>query len=453
MRRLFLVVSLGIFFTLPTWGKPTLQSVLGSRAEATLEDLRFELPPGWSLHQDIADAGKLVLGFKKNLQYVTLFVAKPTFSSIQSYFTEDIQIVENSWTEPRGDFNWELRTTSRTLPESVGGGIAYITSFRMDFKGKEYLGFAKGASAGESRDAAYAFIDRTQIKSDHQISVRSLTGEDYTGKKYYFGWGAAMSGDPSLMQNEVKYDVLHTHDIFTKEIGGNYLGSTLIGAGVVKRKSILEAWQKIGDAMTWNDMYVQYSSGHGSPTGLEVGVNYTEIRDNALSYPAKEVIIFVMACRSGGLVNAFNDKKSLWANWADVGRTLMVMTSSSVSVDSSTGPGTDPDQPGGPSGSAGSAFGHALWKSLIGYADGFIDGVKDGYLSLGEIQKYTLKRTKEVGGHAPVTTGIYSEGLIMNRVPPKAFRDQLEQSSEGLSEAQLMKQIEALDQLGRLTSF
>ena len=95
------------------------------------------------------------------------------------------------------------------------------------------------------------------------------------------------------MKNEVKYDVLHTHDIFTKQWGGNYIGTKIIGSTDVNRKSIMAAWKSIGDQMTWNDMYTQYSSGHGSSTGLAVGVDYEEIRDNALAYPAKEIIIFI----------------------------------------------------------------------------------------------------------------------------------------------------------------
>ncbi len=87
-------------------------------------------------------------------------------------------------------------------------------------------------------------------------------------------------------------------------------------------------------------------------------------------------------------------------------RSLMVMSSSTVAENSSTGPGTDPDQPNSPNGSAGSAFGHALWKALIGYSDGALDGVKDGFLSLGEIREFTITKTKQVGGHTPDYTGV-----------------------------------------------
>lgn len=279
--------------------------------------------------------------------------------------------------------------------------------------------------------------------------TRSLTGDDFTGKKYYLGWGAAMSSDPSHMHNEVKYDVLHTHGIFTNQVGGNYLGTTDIGSQV-NRSIVTKQWQALAQKMTPDDMFVQYSSGHGSRSGLAVGVSYNEIRDNALSYPAKEIVMFTMACYSGNLVNAFNNARTRWENFPQQGRSLLVMASSSASESSSTGPGRDPDQPDSPYGSAGSAFGHALWKSLIGYADGYIDGVKDGYITFEEIVEFTKKKTKDIGGHTPQITGAYNGNVIMNRVPPRAFFESLDGSTEGLSDEEVMAQIESLNEAMRL---
>lgn len=253
-----------------------------------------------------------------------------------------------------------------------------------------------------------------------------------------------MGGDPSNMQNEVKYDVLHTHDIFTNDVGGNYQGTKLIGPST-NGTQIRSQWQTYKSAMAQKDMYVQYSSGHGSQSGLAVGVSYDNMRDFALSLPNQEVVIFTMACYSGNLVSSFNRRRADWQNWGAQGRTLLVMSSSQADEESSTGPGTDPDQPSSPDGSAGSAFGHALWKALIGYADGYVDGVKDGFVSLGEIVAFAHDRTIEIGGHTPEMTGVYSENLVMNKVPSAAFLKDLEGSTEGMSDADIMKQIQALD--------
>lgn len=248
-----------------------------------------------------------------------------------------------------------------------------------------------------------------------QSHVHSLTSSTYSGKKYYLGFGRVMRNDPPMMFNEAKYDILHTYEHFTKVAGGAYSGKTLI-QDQASRTTVMREWAALQSQITANDMYVQYSSGHGFPSGLEVGVSYDDIVTHALSLKAREIVIMTMACYSGGLVEAFNRRKSEWQNWQSQGRTLVVVSSSSKSQTSSTGPGTDPAQPG-PNGSAGSAFGYSLWKSLTGDADGFTDGIKDGYLSIQEILSYTTAKTKSVGGHTPQVTGVYSDALVMSRVP------------------------------------
>lgn len=242
----------------------------------------------------------------------------------------------------------------------------------------------------------------------------SLTGSNYTGKKFYLGWGHADPNDNSMMKNETKYDVLKTHDIFTKDIGGKYEGKKLVEQ-TGSNEAINENFAEIAQKTTPNDQYVQYSSGHGFPQGLQFGGSYTTMANRILSLNAKEMISFTMACYSGGLVNEFNRRKSEWANYKEQGRTLFVMASSTVQQQSSTGPGMDSENPDNPYGSAGSAFGHALYRALKGEADGYIDGVQDGFVDLGEIEAYTKYLTRRIGGHTPVATGAYNPGLIMNK--------------------------------------
>lgn len=249
--------------------------------------------------------------------------------------------------------------------------------------------------------------------------ILSLTDSTYQGQKYYFGFGAVMQWDPQMMHNEVKYDVLHTHNIFTKKIGGEYTGFTDIGTHVNSSR-VRNHWNSLQTKMKSEDMYVQYSSSHGYQNGLAIGVTYNEIRDQVLSMKASEKIIFTMACYSGGLINSFNSKKSEWENYLNNGKNLLVFSSSQSYETSSTGPGVDSDEPAQTEGSAGSAFGHALWKALIGFADGYTSGVHDGLLSLDEIIKFTTAKTLQIGGHTPVYTGSFNKNLIMNRVPKKA---------------------------------
>lgn len=257
------------------------------------------------------------------------------------------------------------------------------------------------------------------------VDSSSITGPDYEGTKYYFGWAEHLSG---FMGNETKFDVQHTHDLFTSGFGGVYQGRKLTGRPV-GRTDIRNEWDSIRENFGPNDMYVQYSSGHGSRSGLGVGVSYDEMRDRALGLNARETIIFTMACYSGNLVDSFNERRADWENYREEGRNIFVMASSRSNQTSSTGPGRDPDEPGGPNGSAGSAFGHALWKGLIGYADkrvtnsGISHGNGDGKTTLDELISYVVAKTRQVGGHTPVFTGSYDPQLVIANVPT---RDELE---------------------------
>jgi len=87
---------------------------------------------------------------------------------------------------------------------------------------------------------------------------------------------------------------------------------------------------------------------------------------------------------------------------------------------------------------------------LIGYSDGYIDGVKDGYVTLEEIIEYSKARTQDIGGHTPQMTGVYDPQLVMNRVPPRSFVEAMEHTTEGLTDAEVMDRVAALDQAMRL---
>ena len=274
--------------------------------------------------------------------------------------------------------------------------------------------------------------------------VQSLTGQGFTGKKYYLGWGAAGGGDPDEMQNEVKYDVLHTHDMFTSASGGQYLGTRLMD-GQGRAGDVRQAWSQLKGAIGPQDMYVQYSSGHGSPQGLGIGVDYSEMADFALSLPAREVVIFTMACYSGGLVNELQSRKAEWQERAAQGRTLLVMSSSTSQETSSTGPGTDPSEQAGLSGSAGSAFGHALWKSITGGADGYLDGVQDGFISLGELVAFTTDRTREIGNHTPTYAGTFNPALIMNAAGATAVASAPADGTDKLTDQEIRQRVASLD--------
>jgi len=424
----------------------SLGLILSIRAQATesitLGKLQFELKKGWRIFQKTKLEDSFYLGLHQGKDEIHIYLGNPNdpTTPIQGNGVETLNAVETRVLGGR-QVTWSL--VARQVAEAGIETRVYTASSVFEVSGLSYTLFSQSEDAVHAEDHLKDLMESLRPFRSSAVGSLSITDSTYSGRKFYFGWGAAGPGDPSNMHNEVKYDVWHTHDIFTKQIGGKYEGTLMTGASVTAGL-VRQKWNQIKSLMSPNDMYIQYSSGHGNEEMLGIGLDYSEIRDNALSYPAKEIIMFTMACNSGGLVNSFNQKKSTWQNWQSQGRTLMVFASSLQSESSSTGPGTDPEEIGGPNGSAGSAYGHSLWKALIGYADGYVNGVKDGYLSLDEIIKYTKERTYQMGAHTPVATGAYQGGLIMARVPPQAWVQSLEHTTEGMSDREIQEQLSHL---------
>ncbi len=412
--------------------------VIPVRAEdiVALGQLRLPVPAGWEVVQTAVSDGVKILVLERGDQSITLF-ARPGLARPQDFITSDSQTVESEKRATHGMLDWNRMVTSKTPPK---GSKAFVAHFQTEFRGTTYHGFSRATSSDQARGNADAILNGVEL-----VLRTSLTDTTYTGKKFYLGWGAAMSRDPAVMHNVAKYDVLHTLGIFSTELGGNYFSEKFTSYRDATSKNIRAAWQTIKQQMTSDDMFLQYSTSHGNGTGLAVGLSYRDIRDYALSLPAKEIVIFTMACYSGALIDSFNQVKSQWQDWGQRGRSLLVMSSSTAREESGNGPSTDPNEPGGPSGSGGSAFGHAIWKALTGAADGFVDGSKDGFVSLGEIRDYTRYRTQQIGGHTPLDTGVFHPAVIMNRVPPPNVLAQYSGGSDGMSDAQIEEAIRELD--------
>ncbi len=393
----------------------------------------------FEVRQNAESRGTQIYGIDHVMGNIQFYVRPGESAGAPLSWAPESRILESGVYRSLHGLTWNWVHSSYSDP-LYPGLHRFTTMFETEDQGFEFYGYASGVSEAASHSLAIAFIEQLRRAGNG----RSLT-DQFIGKKYYLGFGDDLSG---FMGNEVKYDIDHTHNIFTSQLGGEYDGTKVISeSGGAELKKY---WSSLREQMTFHDMYVQYSSGHGYQQGLAFGVTYNQIRDATLALPAKEVVIFIMACHSGGLVDSFNAKKAAWENWGKWKRTLFVLASSKISETSSTGPGKDPDEPNGPSGSAGSAFGHALWKALIGYADGYGSGVKDGFISIGEIIDFSIYKTKQVGGHTPVYTGVYSREMVMNRVPTELEIAALGPSTEGLSDSQIADQIRDLDNLFRV---
>ena len=303
-------------------GLMTCCALWGFQAWATdvpIQEMVLTTPDGWSLSQDSRTNDTLLVTFTKGDQFLNFYVKQATALDMKAIFANGADIKTDTHTEQHGPVNWRVLQTYKSTRVRGRTTAYYVTSFLGEYNGHSYYGYSRALDSDTAHDAVMSFLDGVKVQLRGPSNTRSITGTDFTGKKYYFGFGDELSGE---MGNEVKYDIQHTHDIFTKDIGGGYIGYKALSPG---HSGIVEHWQELGQQMTSKDMYVQYSSGHGSETGLMVGVDYDEIRDNALAYPAKEIVIFIMACHSGGLVDSFDSKKDQWADWQSKGRTLFVM--------------------------------------------------------------------------------------------------------------------------------
>lgn len=263
-------------------------------------------------------------------------------------------------------------------------------------------------------------------------SLRSLQGKSLTTidddarnasrTKFFFGFREILD-DPE-MNNETYADNRHIKDMALDANGGGYKANPAFKEGFLETyngqgsQQIAAEYNRIINSVKPGDMFLQMSSGHGyeggaRAGGLAVGATHEEIKTYALKMldkGAQEVVIFMMACNSGGIVDAFSA--------ADLsryeGKTIFVMASSAADVNSSTGDMSVDPTIGG-QGSTGSAFGNSLWKALQGAAD--IN--KDGVITLQEIIDYVVPATENLGGHKPQYLG----GHFKGELPIKCLAD------------------------------
>ena len=155
------------------------------------------------------------------------------------------------------------------------------------------------------------------------------------------------------------------------------------------------------DSLDEQDTFVLYSHTHGDIPGLlidfETGslegaaYRWEDLAKDIVALPARNVVIFVMACHSGYLAEAMNALGAGWQGQRETaGRSLVVLTA--VSKDQLSNP-TDVSTA---LTAIGNPFTYAVRTALGGAADGASDGVRDKKVTLSELVKYVLETAKEV---------------------------------------------------------
>lgn len=234
--------------------------------------------------------------------------------------------------------------------------------------------------------------------------LTSLTPSGDPTKKIFFGFGDPNSGRVGSEQfNEPRFDLRHLQNIFGHIYGGNYRTKLIFDADHFTHDAILKKMDEINQELGDAGMYAQYSATHGFPEDLKnglpgtlhvppAGISHIEMRDKILSFKAKEILVFTMACYSGGLVEAFKKNEAEWRPlFEKQKRTLFIMSSSKANEVSDTGPGQDINDPYNIVGDGGSLFGYYVWRGLTGLAD----TGHDGYITLGELRDYVTSNVSK----------------------------------------------------------
>lgn len=237
------------------------------------------------------------------------------------------------------------------------------------------------------------------------------------GDLYFFGFAKAAIDDPTVQQqravdanlrvssalalwNRFKLDVL-------SEIVTNAPAQLIVDKNVVTARL-----NSYAGSLKPSDTLVIYSHSHGLDNrlapdgstregGLLVGVEqgigkmtWSEYAEHLLSLPAKNVIVFTMACYSGNLIEVLNTTafKARWENRRKEGRSFVVITAQNSDLLSG---------PANINGTMINALPYAVEQAFAGRADGhrdeFVQGALDGRLTLGELVYYTLHTSRTAG--------------------------------------------------------
>ena len=119
-----------------------------------LESLRFVMPDGWQLVQNIKDDGRLALVFGKGSDVVNVYVNADTTFDMHKVFGNGATI-QGERNANYGRYSWSLIETKR---ERSGAGVVFVTGLKTEYKGRVYFGYSRAASASTARSNAEAVL-------------------------------------------------------------------------------------------------------------------------------------------------------------------------------------------------------------------------------------------------------------------------------------------------------
>jgi hypothetical protein len=253
-------------------------------------------------------------------------------------------------------------------------------------------------------------------RTESGSSVRSITGAEFKGKKYYFAFNGGDTGSLSPTVFEPMFDAHNLGAVFSRSNGGNYSTDITYDTTRVTGEFLMAKLDEYAAKLGPDDMFIMYTGSHGSRDGLYLRgetIPYEKIVEKVMKFRAKEVLIFMMACHSGAFSDAITTRHSEYAQWSRSGRTLFVLASSQANQTSSTFP--SPQQEGvykdslNVPGNTGTAYGNVLWRAIRGDAD----ANADKKVTLKETYDYVVRNTEQLAGHRPAFAGDFPHDLVL----------------------------------------
>lgn len=193
----------------------------------------------------------------------------------------------------------------------------------------------------------------------------------------------------------------------------------------VSQKIVFDQLNQYKKQLTSSDTLIIYSHTHGVKNNFKEGEEWggiildingsilphngvtiwSDYADAILEIPAKNVIILIMSCYSGGFVDYLRTIEERWINRAEEGRNFLVITSQNNSLTS------DPVRING---ELYNPFTASVEMALQGKADGFNTGITDGLVTLDELVGYILITTNQLDkGAFPQSIGSYEGGSVL----------------------------------------
>ena len=156
-----------------------------------------------------------------------------------------------------------------------------------------------------------------------------------TGRKVLFTFGKAAPDDSPTKKQLMRDSVAAVVRAYTSIAGESFtvhqsVDATVVSSAWVRAK--LASFKTLGS----QDTFVFYAHTHGTdakmmagplPNGSpDPGISWSELTTALLAIPAKNVVVYMMSCHSGRLVEQFNAVRTQWSGRRANGRNLIVLS-------------------------------------------------------------------------------------------------------------------------------